>query len=214
MCVLGGGCGSPGHVHICGPTCFCCWPYRWAIGDYSPRELVPHPSPVPICSSWSEVHLAKCLVHPYPLILARGQQNRVDKQWGAQRVDGVNSLCGLPPSPFGSLVPQSLLGRIRTSCSLWGHPLSQPTASSQLLTPALHLNPGSLAPPSFPPLPTPHISCPHLSARSPSLAPYFILSSDPLYSPGPQVELVKWGLPPPPHTTCRVDPLSHLGRAP
>ena len=80
-----GGCGSPGHVHICGPTCFCRWPYRWAIGDYSPRELVPHPSPIPICSSWSEVHLPKCLVHPYPLILARGQQNRVDKQWGGSK---------------------------------------------------------------------------------------------------------------------------------
>ena len=46
----------------------------------------------------------------------------------AQRVDGVNSLCGLPPSPLGSLVPQLLLGWIRTSCSLWGRPLSQPTA--------------------------------------------------------------------------------------
>lgn len=119
----------------------------------------------------------------------------------AQRVDGVNSLCGLPPSPFGSLVPQSLLGRIRTSCSLWGHPLSQPTASSKLLTPALHLNPGSLAPSLLPSLPTPHISCPRLSAHSPSLAPHFILSSDPLYSPGPQVELVMWGLPPSLHTS-------------
>lgn len=106
-------------------------------------------------------------------------------------------LCGLPPSLLGSLVPQSLLGWIRTSCSLWGRPLSQPTASSRFLSASLHLNSGSLASfLSLCPLPTPHISCPLLSACSPSLALCCILPSDPLYSPGPQVELVKWGLPP------------------
>lgn len=82
-----------------------------------------------------------------PLSPHTGQRSTEQSGQTVGRLRGLMGriLCGLPPSLLGSLVPQSLLGWIRTSCSLWGHPLSQPTASSRLLTATLHLNSGSLA---------------------------------------------------------------------
>lgn len=85
-----GGCGSPGHVYICGPTCFCC--YRWAIGDYSSRGLVPRPPLVPSAPlgqrSTQQSVLSTLIPSYWPEV------NRTEWANGgpAQRVDGANSV--------------------------------------------------------------------------------------------------------------------------